>query len=218
MADASPGTTTPAHSSGRGHRIARRLYFSLARSPLRLACESRVVTRLITPCFTMTADDVLRVTTALADRGVQGWVGGGWGVDALIGHQTRQHSDLDLIIGNGKPLVDTAHLVLDGLGLRFLMERRTALVTPRRLRFADDDGRSIDLLSVDLDAPPFSGRVAGRPPFTTGVIGGELLACLSGPLQLALHTGYRYGPVDGSDITMLQNHLRMADAAGPDGP
>ena len=46
----------------------------------------------------MRADDVLQVLDALDRAGVRYWVGGGWGVAALAGRQTRQHRDLDLAV------------------------------------------------------------------------------------------------------------------------
>ncbi len=30
--------------------------------------------------------------------GIDVWLDGGWGVDALLGHQTREHDDLDLVV------------------------------------------------------------------------------------------------------------------------
>lgn len=33
----------------------------------------------------------------LGGAGADVWVGGGWGIDALVGRQTRQHRDLDLM-------------------------------------------------------------------------------------------------------------------------
>ena len=43
----------------------------------------------------MDADDVLRVIDRLASADIRVWVDGGWGVDALLGRQTRRHHDLD---------------------------------------------------------------------------------------------------------------------------
>jgi len=40
------------------------------------------------------AEHVLEILTAL--HGTDVWIGGGWGVDALVGEQTRPHGDLDL--------------------------------------------------------------------------------------------------------------------------
>jgi lincosamide nucleotidyltransferase A/C/D/E len=45
----------------------------------------------------MKADDVLSVLAILRSAGTDIWVGGGWGIDALLGRQTRQHRDLDLM-------------------------------------------------------------------------------------------------------------------------
>lgn len=44
----------------------------------------------------MSAKSATTTLTALDARDAEVWVGGGWGVDALLGEQTRQHSDLDL--------------------------------------------------------------------------------------------------------------------------
>jgi len=46
----------------------------------------------------MTEADVIEILGWLADAGVAVWLDGGWGVDALIGEQTREHKDLDLIV------------------------------------------------------------------------------------------------------------------------
>ena len=45
----------------------------------------------------MTAQDVVDVYSALLARGVRLWVDGGWGIDALLGRQTRPHKDFDAI-------------------------------------------------------------------------------------------------------------------------
>jgi lincosamide nucleotidyltransferase A/C/D/E len=42
----------------------------------------------------MTAEDVIELYTGLDDVGVEVWIDGGWGVDALLGEQTRPHADL----------------------------------------------------------------------------------------------------------------------------
>lgn len=42
--------------------------------------------------------EVLAVLGELRSAGCRVWIGGGWGVDALIGRQTRVHRDLDLAV------------------------------------------------------------------------------------------------------------------------
>jgi len=44
------------------------------------------------------ATDVIKVIDALELAGVDVWVYGGWGIDALLEKQTRHHDDLDVII------------------------------------------------------------------------------------------------------------------------
>ena len=46
--------------------------------------------------YVMTGQSVVDLVEALQTQGAHPCVGGGWGVDALLGHQTRDHSDLDL--------------------------------------------------------------------------------------------------------------------------
>src|SRR5262245_20801899 len=46
--------------------------------------------------YQMPAGDALTLLRQLGDHDVDVRVGGGWGVDALLGAQTRDHSDLDL--------------------------------------------------------------------------------------------------------------------------
>jgi lincosamide nucleotidyltransferase A/C/D/E len=42
--------------------------------------------------------DVIDVLDALEAESVHHWVAGGWGVDILVGSQTRAHRDLDLAV------------------------------------------------------------------------------------------------------------------------
>ena len=63
----------------------------------------------------MTAESALSVITALDSHGVRACVGGGWAVDALLGEQTREHSDLDLWL----PAADLDPLIVafSGVGI-----------------------------------------------------------------------------------------------------
>lgn len=64
----------------------------------------------------MLAHDVLEIADRLDAAGVRAWLDGGWGVDALIRHQTRDHEDLDLVIP--LPAADAARHALRALGFR----------------------------------------------------------------------------------------------------
>ena len=50
------------------------------------------------PTPSMSAEAVIEAMTVLRAAGITAWIGGGWGIDALVGEQTRVHRDLDLAI------------------------------------------------------------------------------------------------------------------------
>jgi len=44
--------------------------------------------------------------------GIEIWLDGGWGVDALLGEQTRPHEDLDIVVEQGstnRPMAPIPH-------------------------------------------------------------------------------------------------------------
>ena len=41
---------------------------------------------------------MVEVVDHLRDAGLSVWIDGGWGVDALLGGQTRDHDDVDLVV------------------------------------------------------------------------------------------------------------------------
>jgi lincosamide nucleotidyltransferase A/C/D/E len=48
----------------------------------------------------MYAEDVLDLYNLFERNGIITWIDGGWGVDALLGKQTRSHKDLDIAINH----------------------------------------------------------------------------------------------------------------------
>jgi Aminoglycoside-2''-adenylyltransferase len=50
----------------------------------------------------MEAGDVIQLLKLLEQHEIAGVVDGGWGVDALLGHCTRPHEDLDIAIEHQK--------------------------------------------------------------------------------------------------------------------
>ena len=52
----------------------------------------------VPPWSGMPSSEVLAVLEDLGSARCRVWVGGGWGVDALVGRQTRAHRDLDLAV------------------------------------------------------------------------------------------------------------------------
>jgi lincosamide nucleotidyltransferase A/C/D/E len=188
-----------------------RAHNAVARSPLRFACDTRPVRALMDPLLEMHAGDVLAVARAIASVTGHWWVAGGWGVDALVGLQTRRHRDLDIVVDETQLNLDRLIAALAELGLDRLAERRTeGSIAPRRVWLADRAGHSVDLLPVDLDRSPF--RATGDAPaaFTTGVIAGEAVPCLSAALQFEHHRNHRHRSTDRHDLRLLDADAQPA--------
>jgi lincosamide nucleotidyltransferase A/C/D/E len=155
----------------------------------------------------MPADEVLRVLSALDAHGAGAVVGGGWGVDALVGRQTREHSDLDLWLSAAdfEPFVVAA----GELGI----DRLTPWPGDRPWNFVVTDGA---LLRIDLhlhepvdDDEVHYGSAVGGARFPraalqgSGVIGGRDVRCESLPWSLRWHQDHAPRDVDRHDVTRL---------------
>jgi lincosamide nucleotidyltransferase A/C/D/E len=154
----------------------------------------------------MTAAEVHLVLAALAAAECPVWIAGGWGVDALVGRQTRPHRDLDLAL-----TADREAAALEALGVLGY-----AIVTdwrPVRVEVGAPGGRWVDLHPVAFDEYG-DGHQAGldggsfsypKGCFVTGSIDGQPVGCLSVAQQLEFHSGYDLRDVDLADIALLQS-------------
>ncbi|MGH3303622.1 MAG: nucleotidyltransferase domain-containing protein [Streptosporangiaceae bacterium] len=151
---------------------------------------------------------VLAVLDLLAAAEVRVWVAGGWGVDALLGRQTRRHGDVDLVIGDDGPPYQQMAQVLAREGFRFAAKGLTAgIPIPWCHVWLHDAGHRVEVLPVRLHEPPFTTNGAdpagGVQPFTEGCIDGRPVPCLSAELQLLLHSGYPQRDIDNHDVALL---------------
>jgi lincosamide nucleotidyltransferase A/C/D/E len=152
----------------------------------------------------MRADDVTDVLDRLDRAGVRHWAGGGWGVAALAGRQTREHRDLDLAIDAED--LDTCLQVLSQLG--YAPETDWL---PARIELRAPGARWVDVHPVNFSAdghghqPDLDGGNFDYPPtaFTTGAIGNRPVNCLSAQQQRRLRTGYEHRPQDIHDLAEL---------------
>ena len=85
----------------------------------------------------MTGAEVAHIVAYLEKAGIRIWLDGGWGVDALVGRETRAHSDLDAAVELVK--TDAAIAALAPLGFRVERDDR-----PTRLVLAASDGNRVD--------------------------------------------------------------------------
>ena len=175
--------------------VLRRAHLRVAGSRFGRVCDVRVVARVTDTLYTMTVEDVLAMLDALAAAGVHAWLAGGWGVDALLGRQTRPHTDLDLMVDDAPATVAAATRALVAGRLRRVTERPASGPMPAHVLFADLTGRSVDLLAVasaDDALAPVTGVLAGRP-----------VPCLPASAQVRLHQGIPLSRAARADIAAL---------------
>jgi aminoglycoside-2''-adenylyltransferase len=153
---------------------------------------------------TMGPAAVLGVLDALEGAGVRAGVTGGWGIDALLGRETRPHDDVDL--GIADDAVAAAIDALAGVGYRVELDERpgrvqlngpTGRVDLHPIRWeADGHGRQVGLHGEVFDYPPGSLDAPGR-------IAGRIVRCGTPALQLAFHEGYAPRDHDRRDMQAL---------------
>lgn len=186
-------------------------------SPLRLLAPLRAAL-----LGEMAATDVVRVVGAVQGAGVACLVAGGWGVDALLGRQTRRHDDLDLLVERFPDDLPAARAALEPLGFRYRRTERADFWMPERCILEDGRRRHrIDLVSMDwprLQAALDAGR--DRPVTlpdaarAAGLVGGAPVACLSAGVQRLLHPDVAWRPVDHHDMALLD--ALLDDPGRPD--
>ena len=147
--------------------------------------------------------EVLAVLRCLRQAGVRAWVGGGWGVDALLGEQSRMHDDLDLSLDTRDRSRACAALVRAGYQV---IEDQL----PTRLVMRDRLGHTVDLHPVTFDVSGAGVQIGFEGPlyypsdgFTRGVIAGEEVDCFSAALQVRFHSGYAPQEKDRQDMQRL---------------
>jgi lincosamide nucleotidyltransferase A/C/D/E len=156
------------------------------------------------PAAGMPLGEVLVVLEGLEQAGCRYWLEGGWGVDALVGHQTREHRDLDVDVddrGEARALE-----VLTRLGYVVDTDWR-----PNRVEFVRAEYGRVDVHPIELHddgsarQPGLDGRVYTFPArfFTTGSLGARSVPCFSLEAQRVFHAGYPPRPVDEHDLRVL---------------
>jgi len=159
----------------------------------------------------MTAADALAVCAMLGRAGVRFWLDGGWGVDALLDRETREHDDLDLALA-----VDDLAAFESAVGpAGFAEAYRDGPFNPV---YADAAGRRIDVHLVDIASEVMDDggtRVYGGRglPYEIGALegSGRILGtpvpCCTVEFQVRSHTGYAFDDQDVADMAALRDRF-----------
>ena len=158
---------------------------------------------------------VVAALTCLEDHAITAWVDGGWGIDALVGEQTREHDDLDLVVAQST--LEAAASVLGALG--YFHDATVEPGLPARMVLLDSERGQIDLHPVVLDEwgngwqPLGNGAWCSYPAdglTGTGVVSRRRVRCLTPELQLRHHLGYAPDADDHHDLRLLAEHFGLA--------
>jgi lincosamide nucleotidyltransferase A/C/D/E len=161
----------------------------------------------------MTSEDVVAVINLLQGAHCLVWIDGGWGVDALLGRQTRDHADLDLAIALSNVSI-AQNLLIRLLGYAVSQDEM-----PTRLDLRDTRDHRIDFHPLVFDDDGNGrqhlpdGRWGVYPAEGlegTGSINGLTIRCLTPELQLRFHLGYEPDDDDRHDVAMLCEHFGLA--------
>ncbi|MBX7173051.1 MAG: nucleotidyltransferase family protein [Pyrinomonadaceae bacterium] len=149
----------------------------------------------------MKAEKVIELLKLFAENEIDVVIDGGWGVDALLGLQTREHEDLDIAI----PHKDVPKL-------RELLTARGFKEIPRNdswecnFVLGDEAGNLIDVHSYTFDK---LGKniygVAYLPEHLTGegTINVYQVKCIPPEWSVKFHTGYELDENDYLDVKAL---------------
>ena len=152
----------------------------------------------------MEAQKVLSIYNSLERIGVRIWLDGGWGVDALLEKQTRDHKDLDIVIEQKD--VKQLRNFFD-----HFKEIKLEIARPHNFVLSDEAGNEIDVHVIEIDqqgdgiyGPKANGEMYPAASLTgVGNISGQSVRCISPEWTLKFHSGYELKEKDYRDMTAL---------------
>jgi lincosamide nucleotidyltransferase A/C/D/E len=128
-------------------------------------------------------------------------IDGGWGVDALLGKQTRAHSDLDIAVPHKN--VSRIRKLLGTEGFKEIPRNDS---WECNIVLGDDEGYVIDVHSYTFDEN--KKNIFGiNYPFESlsgkGTINGLPVRCISPEWVVKFHTNYKPAEKDYHDVKLL---------------
>jgi lincosamide nucleotidyltransferase A/C/D/E len=151
------------------------------------------------------AKSVLHIFRLLEESGVPVWLDGGWGIDALLKRETREHRDLDLIVP--VECLNAVELVLGDVGFlkdghhtempaRFVLRNSEELqIDIHPVTFKPDGSAEHFYFVEDADAQnlyPYVHSAAGLSG--VGMINGRIVRCTTAAEQIRQRVDRRYSP------------------------
>lgn len=198
-------------------RTAKRLYFGVTNQverTTRLPVAGRVLYPLSRRFrreddFHVGEEELWRIVATLDETGLEYWVVGGWGLDSLVGCETRRHGDVDVLLADFAGGLSLVAQALGTLGFRREQPLGGTPWFPDAEVFEDRSRHRIEVLSLGAAACdeavvrgliepserdrmlPTRGRVERPTQFTAiGSIDGQAVRTISEEWQRLFHSGY----------------------------
>ena len=149
----------------------------------------------------MTLNDVIAFVDLAEAATISVVIDGGWGVDALLGRQTRPHRDLDIA-------VEHRHVpaLRSLLAERGFVELAGPDLKPWNFVMGDPAGHLIDVHSYTFDE---NGQLVYGIAYPlesltgTGTLGARSVRCITPEHAVRFHTGYDVDADDFADVSAL---------------
>ena len=171
------------------------------------------------------SEEIIRLYQLLESHHIPIWLTGGWGIDALLGEQTRPHKDLDVIMLLDDVKRMCALLAKHGYEMEILWSENKFVIDPNGNQVATAfvlqhaNGYQFDAHAMTLDAqgngiPAWEevedfvftkAELSGQ-----GVIAGLIVQCITPESQIKCHTGYDLPDKQKSDLALLKAKFGLA--------
>lgn len=149
----------------------------------------------------MKVETVIEIIKLLKTHGIDVVIDGGWGVDALLGEQTRLHEDLDIAI----PHKDVSKL-REILGEKGYAEMFRDDSRDCNFVLQDNLGNQLDVHSYTFDEQGNNIYGVAYPHESLtgkGIISGYQVKCIPPKWSVKFHTGYELDENDYHDVKAL---------------
>lgn len=152
-----------------------------------------------------TKDDLMEIVRLLDRLDMRYWIEGGWGVDILLGRQSREHRDIDVDFDG-----DFTDRLLDTLiekGYEIVVDWR-----PVRIELYHPLLGYVDIhpLAIEKDGSARQADLEGgwyqfeAEWFTSSEFEGRMVPCISAQAQRLFHSGYELREIDRIDMKNLE--------------
>lgn len=150
----------------------------------------------------MKANEVLRLYNLFLENDIQIWIDGGWGIDALLARQTREHNDLDIAVDrkDSKKLKE----ILISIGYSRKVDRPDS--SEYQYVLADSKNNQIDIhvFEFDKNGKQIYGILYPKASLSgEGYIKGQKVKCIPVEYVIKWHELYEPQEKDIMDIKAL---------------